>query len=295
MTVGGSPIPWIIGCGDVGKRIVGRCVAYGVRPAAVVRSEESAAACNSLGGEAVCHDLDEAGPAAGLNLDAARVIYLAPPPGEGVTDPRIRRFLDRHGDGIARLVLVSTTGVYGDQGGEWIDEDTPAQPTTDRGRRRLDAERTVIEWASRTGGGYAILRVPGIYAEDRLPLARLRRGMPVVREDQSGFTNRIHAEDLARICLAALDVDHAALVLNATDGHPTTMTDYFNRVADAVGLPRPPQVSLAEARNVFTPGMLSYALESRRIGNRRLLDTLNIALEYPDIDDTLARVRTANG
>lgn len=289
MTSTATPF-WIIGCGDVGRRILRRLAARGEHPAALVRSEASEAACAVYGGPVVRADLDDVLAADLVGDGRIAVVYLAPPPRSGCTDPRIRRFLARFGDRVARLVLVSTTGVYGDCEGEWIDEDTPAAPQTDRGRRRLDAERAVAEWSSATGGNYIILRVPGIYAEDRLPLERLRRGLPVVHESEAAFTNRIHAEDLARICLAALESNAANVVLNATDGHPTTMTEYFNRVADAVGLPRPPQISLDEAHSALSEGMLSYARESRRIDNRRLLEVLAIELEYPDLDSTLARL-----
>lgn len=289
-----SDSPWIIGCGDVGRRIVRRLVAAGVTPLAVVRGEPGAAAAREAGAHTRRADLDDPAALDSLDLERARVIYLVPPPRDGTRDSRLRAFLDRQGERIARLVLVSTTGVYGDCDGAWIDEETPPAPQTDRGRRRLDAERAVADWSARTRGGYIVLRVPGIYAGDRLPEARLREGLPVLCEAESGYTNRIHADDLARVCLAALDSSHDALVLNATDGHPTRMTTYFLRVADALGLPRPPEVSLEEARSVLSPAMLSYALESRRIGNRRLLETLGITLDYPDLDSTLASRRTTD-
>lgn len=281
---------WIVGCGDIGRRMLGRYRAAGVQCVAVTRSAASAEGATALGARALVFDLDdpESWPDAGP--DGAAVVYLAPPPRAGTIDPRIRAFLDRYGANISRLVLVSTTGVYGDCGGAWIDEDTPPAPATDRGRRRLDAENAARAWAARTGGGLVILRVPGIYAGDRLPVERLRKGLPVVRESESGYTNRIHADDLARICMAAVESREPLLVLNATDGHPTTMTAYFNRVADALGLPRPPEVGLDEAHDALSPGMLSYAVESRRIGNRRLIEALGIGLEYPDLDTTLSRL-----
>lgn len=279
---------WIVGCGDIGRRMLARYRAAGVQCVAVTRSAASAEAATALGARVFTLDLDHPERWPDTGPDGAAVVYLAPPPREGTRDPRIRAFLDRHGANIRRLVLVSTTGVYGDCGGAWIDEDTPPAPATDRGRRRLDAENAARAWAARTGGGLVILRVPGIYSGDRLPVDRLRKALPVVRESESAFTNRIHAEDLARICMAAVESREPLLVLNATDGHPTTMTAYFNRVADALGLPRPPEVGLDEAQEALSPGMLSYAVESRRIGNRRLLDTLGIELEYPDLDATLS-------
>ncbi|KAA3630710.1 MAG: SDR family NAD(P)-dependent oxidoreductase [Proteobacteria bacterium] len=284
-----SPV-WIVGCGDIGLRMLRRYARAGEHPVAIVRSDDGAIACEAAGGRAVRADLDDVATLDTIEVEPRRVVYLAPPPREGTEDPRIRDFLARFGNRIDRIVLVSTTGVYGDCDGEWIDEDNPAAPQTERGRRRLDAERVVAAWAGRTGSGYVILRVPGIYAEDRLPLDRLRKRLPVVRESEAAFTNRIHAEDLARICMIALDSGQSGLVLNATDGRPTTMTEYFNRVADAVGLPRPPQITLDEARAMLSPGMLTYALESRKISNRRMLETLSITLEYPDLEFTLSRL-----
>jgi nucleoside-diphosphate-sugar epimerase len=281
---------WVVGCGDVGCRIVRRYAARGVAPHALAKSEASVDHCSRLGARAVRFDLDAPDDGPTLEVDDGRVIYLAPPPAEGTNDPRIRDFLARYGERIRRIVLISTTGVYGDCGGEWIDEDKRPEPNTDRGRRRLDAENAVADW-SRGGGGFIILRVGGIYAGDRLPVERLRRGLPVVRESESAFTNRIHAEDLADICVTALESAKTSLVLNATDGHPTTMTDYFNRVADAVGLERPAQITLAQARQALSPGMLSYVLESRRIDNRRLLDELGVVLRYPNLESTLSEVR----
>lgn len=280
----GAPV-FVVGCGDIGRRVVS--LGGTSTMVAVVRSDAAASACRALGVSVVQGDLDHEPVLPGL-ADAT-VLYLVPPPRQGITDPRIRGFLARHGDGIRRLVLVSTTGVYGDCGGRWIDEDAAPAPATDRARRRYDAEQAVGRWAA-GGGESIILRVPGIYAADRLPLARLRRGLPVLREAESPYTNRIHADDLARICRAAMTGRHAGLVLNATDGHPTTMTTYFNRVADAVGLPRPPQVGLDEARKVLGEGMLSYLGESRRIGNRRLREVLGVTLDYPDLKTTLAGV-----
>src|SRR5690606_31594610 len=171
---------WIVGCGDIGRRMLGRYRAAGVQCVAVTRSAASAEGATALGARALVFDLDdpESWPDAGP--DGAAVVYLAPPPRAGTIDPRIRAFLDRYGANISRLVLVSTTGVYGDCGGAWIDEDTPPAPATDRGRRRLDAENAARAWAARTGGGLVILRVPGIYAGDRLPVERLRKGLPVV-------------------------------------------------------------------------------------------------------------------
>ena len=128
-----------------------------------------------------------------------------------------------------------------------------------------------------------MLRVPGIYGPGKLPLARLRKGTPVLREEDSPYTNRIHADDLALICIAAMNSSHASNIYNVSDGHPSNMTDYFFRVADAAGLPRPPTVSRTEAQEVLSAGMLSFLKDSRRMSNAKMLDELAVTLRYPDL------------
>jgi nucleoside-diphosphate-sugar epimerase len=161
-------------------------------------------------------------------------------------------------------VYISTTGVYGDAGGAWVDEDCPPAPATSRARRRLDAEQTLARWAEPAGTQVIVLRVPGIYGPGRLPLERIRRGEPVLAPGECGYTNRIHAEDLVRVCVAAAQRGRPGAVYNVSDGAPGTMTEYLLAVADAAGLPRPPVVGLDQARRVMSPGMLSYLGESRR-------------------------------
>lgn len=161
---------------------------------------------------------------------------------------------------------------------------------TARARRRLDAEAAVQEWTTRFGGESVILRVPGIYAPDRLPLARLRKGEPVINQDEAPWTNRIHADDLAMICKCAMEMPSAKGIYNATDGTPSTMTDYFNQVADYAGLSHPPQISLQDAPTQLSDGMLSYMQESRRIKNDKLLNELQITLQYPSLQAGLRRV-----
>lgn len=278
----------IVGCGNIGRRIIGRLKPAELPLFALMRSADTVRFCRERGVLPLQVDLDNLIDMQIQDLpDGAAVIYLAPPPRQGTTDTRLEGFLRLAGHRVERLVLISTTGVYGDCGGSWIDESQAPAPATDRARRRLDAENQVRRWATNHDRGYVILRVPGIYAEDRLPLARLQRGEAMIENAASPFTNRIHAEDLARICISALSKTDSRLLLNASDGHPTTMTEYFNRVADAVGLDRPPVIDRDSAFKTLSPGMLSYLAESRRIDNRRLLRALDIELEYPSLDDTL--------
>ena len=157
---------------------------------------------------------------------------------------------------------------------------------TSSGQENRDGK--LRRWSEANGVPIVILRVPGIYARGRLPEERLRAGEPVLREEESPFSNRIHADDLARVCVAAAHRDHPHDLYNVSDGHPTTMTDYFYRVADALGLTRPPAVTLEEARRRLGEGMLSYLAESKRIDNRRMREELGVELMYPDLASGLA-------
>lgn len=279
----------IVGCGHVGRRVAVSLHARGQHVTGLVRSTTSAAQLRELGIDALCLDLDDDASPIPRSGKFGGVCYLAPPPSTGVQDTRMRGFLESldKTSPPRRIVYISTSAVYGDCRGDWITEEQPLQPATDRGRRRLDAERQLQAWAARHGVEWVILRVPGIYGPGKLPLERLRKGLPVLREAEAPYTNRIHADDLATICVAALDSDHHNTVYNVSDGHPSTMTDYFFRVADAAGLPRPPVVSREEAQQVLSAGMLSFLQDSRRMSNQKLLRDLRVTLRYPDLDTGL--------
>jgi nucleoside-diphosphate-sugar epimerase len=184
-----------------------------------------------------------------------------------------------------RFVYISTSGVYGDCGGARIDESRPVSPATPRAARRVDAERAVTEWGAAAGVETVILRVPGIYAADRLPVERLKRGTPVLRPEDDVYTNHVHAEDLAAICVRALEADAPAGIYNASDDSELKMGEWFDLVADRFGLPRPPRVSRAEAARTISPMLLSFMSESRRLVNRRLKDVLGVRLKYPTVFD----------
>ena len=278
----------VLGCGYTGRRIAAKIRAYGGKVTATVRTPESAGTLAAEGIAAICTDLDEP-PLPALPLAGAHVFYLAPPPGAGTTDPRMSRFLESCGNKQpARILYFSTSGVYGDCDGAWIDEKRPVAPAADRARRRLDAEEQLRAWHADGHGELVILRVAGIYGPGRLPLERLRRRLPLVAEREAPFTNRIHVDDLVDVAVTAMERAPDGAIYNACDGHPTTMNDYFNRVADLAGLARPPVVPLAEAPEALSAGMLSYMQESRRISNRRLLDELGITLTYPILSEGLA-------
>jgi hypothetical protein len=275
----------IAGCGDIGRRVARLAAAAQVPTAALVRSEAMAAQLQQQGLTVQLGDLDGIRPISGLASAGSTVLYLVPPPGGGQLDPRVRVFCGsiEPGEEPEKVVYLSTSGVYGDCGGAVVTEETPTNPQTSRAQRRLDAESILRAWTRHRGIALVILRVTGIYGPGRLPLQRLRQGHPVLREDQAPFTNRIHADDLAQVCWAAAQKGADGDIFNVSDGQPGTMTEYFNAVADAAGLPRPPQVSLEEARQVMTPTMLSYLEESRRMDNGRMLKKLGVQLQFADL------------
>lgn len=275
----------IVGCGDIGERVAALEKGDGSRVMGLARSEGSAERLRSGGIEPIRGDLDEPVTLTGLPTVGTVLYYFAPPPAMGVIDTRMKALLDTltARNLPARIVLISTTGVYGDCGSAWVTEERRPQPGTDRARRRLSTEQGLRRRAGEFKLPWVILRVPGIYGPGRLPLERLRRGEPVLREEEAPFTNRIHADDLARVCVAASRRGEAGSVYNVSDGEPSTMTDYFYQVADFFGLPRPPAISLEEARKRLSPGMVSYLSESRRIDNGRMVQKLGIQLVYPDL------------
>lgn len=280
----------IVGCGYVGRRVALAEMREGRSVAALVRSEASASELHDLGVQAYRADLDGLASAAAYPAAGVLLYYFAPPPPTGVTDPRLRNFLASLTPATLpkRIVLISTSGVYGDCRGDWVDEDRPPLPRADRARRRLDAENELRAWSSRHAVDTVILRVPGIYGPARLPRARIVAGEPVLRAAESPWSNRVHIDDLVSACLAAARSGRSGAAYNVADGTPTTMTDYFNRVADALGLPRPPQIGLAEAGPRLGEGMRSYLAESKRLDIRRLRNELGVVPQYPDLVRGLA-------
>jgi len=281
----------IVGCGYTGLRLATQLLAEGTRVYGLVSSEASGARLQGAGVTPVIADLDSAAQLTSRLPAAEQVVYLAPPPREGLQDLRIDRVLGALGAGPDALIYASTSGVYGNCGGAWVDEKRPPNPESERARRRLDAEARINAWARDHERRAVILRVAGIYGPDRLPLPRLRAGTPVICPDEAPYTNRIHVDDLATACRTALASGSGTY--NVADDQPTTATAYFYRVADRAGLPRPPCVGMAAAPEVLSPMMLSFLRESRRLDNRRLRKELGVRLQYPDLESGLASLLPA--
>jgi nucleoside-diphosphate-sugar epimerase len=218
------------------------------------------------------------------------VLHLAPPPSIGMDDPRTANLLaalERCSAQPSRVVYVSTSGVYGNCEGARVDESRPVAPQTDRARRRIDAEQQLRHWCQRRGAALVILRAPGIYALDRLPIERLRSGMPALLAREDVFTSHIHADDLARALVRALDDDAPAGIFNACDDSQLKMADWLDLVADHARLPRPRRVSREAAARCISASQLSFMGESRRLVNRKLKETLGVRLRFPTVHEGL--------
>jgi len=281
---------FIVGCGQVGREVARIELANHRHVSALARTPGRCDELDALGISPVFGDLDRPDSLGELTVSEAGVYYFAPPPRSGTTDGRMRHFLSAISSKPLpqRIVLISTSGVYGDCHGEWVTEDRPPSPDSDRGRRRWDAEQQALEYGSTTGVPVVVLRVPGIYGPGRLPVERLKSGEPVLGEGESPWSNRIHMHDLVLSCIAAMERGRAGGIYNISDGQPTTMTDFFNRTADALGLPRPVQISRAEAAGRLSAGMQSYLAESKRLDNRRMREELGVQPKYPDLQSGLA-------
>ncbi len=273
----------VVGCGDVARRALPALVARW-RVSALVRRADADLA--QRGVAQIVGDLDRPETLVPIGAGFDAVLHLAPPPESGPGDPRTAHLvaaLSAQGMLPERFVYISTSGVYGDCAGARIDETRAPNPGTARAQRRVDAERLLLDWGAAQGVNVAVLRVPGIYAADRLPLERLKKGTPVLACEDDVFTNHVHADDLAAICVAALERATPGAIYNASDDSELRMGDYFDLVADRFDLPRPPRIRRAEAERVIPPMLLSFMSESRRLVNARMKRELGVVLAYPTV------------
>jgi nucleoside-diphosphate-sugar epimerase len=237
-------------------------------------------------------DLDKPDSLWRLSGLAETVIHLAPPQNTGHRDCRTRnllRILAQGSDTVRRLIYVSTTGVYGDHAGARVSELTPVNPQSERAKRRVDAESSLRLWAPAHGVALTILRVPGIYAVDRLPVDRIKAGTPALVSAEDAYSNHIQSDDLARLVCAAVYHGKPQRVINACDGGETKMGDYFDEVADAFGLDRPPRLPGTELEKIVSPMLWSFMRESRRVTNKRLSE-LKTPLRYPSVAEFLKTI-----
>ena len=279
----------IIGCGDIARRALPWLVKH-FRVYAAVRSPARIAELRALGATPLIADLDRPASLKRLAGIGSLVLHFAPPQEKGARDRRTQALLATFGQAKIlpqRLVYISTSGVYGDCAGAWVAEERPLRAQTPRAQRRADAEKQLRRFGSRNRSVVSILRAPGIYAGDRLPLARLHAGLPLLRESEDVHTNHIHADDLAAIACRALARGRPGRAYNASDDSVLKMGAYFDLLADRCGLPRAPRLPRAEIERQLSPAMLSFMGESRRLSNRRIKCELGVRLRFPDVASTL--------
>ena len=281
----------IVGCGDVGLRVA-RGVAGRARLLALTSSPERMDLLRQNGITPLLGNLDAPHTLGRLAGIATRVVHLAPPPPEGVIDPRTRALNAalRLRSTPASFVYGSTSGVYGDCKGEIATENRAVNSHTARATRRIDAECRMRHFGRATGARSMILRIPGIYAADRTggtPHARLLKGTPVLQAADDVYTNHIHADDLARACISALWRGKPQRVYNINDDTRLKMGDYFDLAADLYGLPRPPRVPRNTAQDQLPLMLLSFMSESRLLDNTRMKRELKLALRYPTVETGL--------
>jgi nucleoside-diphosphate-sugar epimerase len=296
-----APRLLIIGCGDVGLRVLGalRTQRRYLKIFALTSNPARRAELRQAGAEPLIGNLDDPVTLQRLAALPTHVLHLAPPPVHGSHDPRTRHLLQAlaRGGTVQRFVYASTTGVYGDAQGARFDETRATAPSTDRARRRVDAEQ-VLRWYGRAFGpsgpsglSVSVLRVPGIYAFDRVggdPRERLQRGAPLLAPQDDVHTNHIHADDLARACIAALWRGAPQRVYHVNDHSTLTMGEHFDAVADAFALPRAPRLTLAQMAAQVSPMQMSFMSESRLLINTRMQRELRLRLRYPSVHNAIA-------
>ncbi len=284
----------IVGCGDIGVRLA-RLARPNVRLIALTSNKDRIQELRNLGITPITGDLDDPQTLSRLSGLGTRIAHLAPPPSVGEQDTRtqnllkalLRRSPARH------LVYASTTGVYGNCSGEWVNETRPLNPTTQRAKRRVHAEGLMSFLGNARSSAIQVttLRVPGIYALDRengTPEARLKKGTPVLEPSADVYTNHIQADDLARACWTAVWRGPTQRAINTSDDTQMRMGEYMDWAADHFHLERAPRMGLEEALRTLPPMQLSFMQESRRLLNHRLKKELKLSLKYPTIKEGLS-------
>ena len=287
----------IVGFGDVGERLANmlrpQIASKHQRAFALIRQVERAHMARSIGVIPIIGDLSDRHALSQIAGISDTVFHFAPPPSRGFCDVHTQNLLSALGMGRLpkRLIYISTTGVYGDCGGAEIDETRRLNPSTDRAKRRVDAESRLFQWGKSNGVAVSVLRAPGIYAGDRLPIGRLQSGTPALIEEDDVYTNHIHADDLARAAWVAATRGAPNRIYNVVDDTDLKMGDYFDLGADHFKLPRAPRFNRATAGAKISAATLSFMGESRRIGNQRLKKELGFRLTHPTVGAFLAGLK----
>ena len=290
----------LIGCGDIALRSAPLLRTH-YRLIGLCRHSKNAPHLRQHGIIPILGDLDSPKTLNKLAGIAHAVLHLAPPTNHGKRDIRTTNLLASLTKRPAtkkiilpqRFIYISTSGVYGNCNGALTDETSPIKPRIDRSIRRADAEKQIRNWGLRNYISVSILRVPGIYAAERLPLKRIHEGAPVLLPEDDCYTNSIHADDLVHIIFAALRYAKPGRVYNACDDSNLMMGEYFDLIADSFDMPRPPRVARVNAYKHISSSMLSFMEESRRLMNIRIKKELYINLRYPTVTKGISLINAA--
>lgn len=279
-----NPQPIIIGCGFLGRHLADQLQSHEQSPICIVQSQASQQKLAHDQHHSIIHDLDQPTDEVNFNSAGSQIYYFAPPSTVDLSDHRIDNFLAQCETNIpSKIVYISTSGVYGDCQGRWVTEDQPLAPISSRAKRRVYAENALIEYCTHFHCDYIILRVGGIYGPRRLPIDRLKN-LTVICPEEAPHSNRIHVSDLASVCFAAMKANLRNEIINVSDGHSTSMSDYYYKIADFAGLPRPECVPMSQAHEKLSAGMLSFINESRRLSIEKMQQLLEVELQFPTLD-----------
>jgi nucleoside-diphosphate-sugar epimerase len=273
----------IVGCGYLGARIGTALVRRGEQVFGTVRSTNRATEIACLGIEPVIADV--LGPETLKSLPAAeRVLCCVGFDRTGGADMRtvyvegLRNLLERLPASVWRLVYASSTSVYGQSAGEWVDEDAPAEPIQESGRVCREAEQVASHWAREAGASQVVLRFSGLYGPNRvIRRALLERGEPIPG-DPAGYLNLVHIDDAAHAAVAALDAARPDPLYLVSDDRPLERREYYALAARLLDAPPPRYEPLAVGR----AGVVQ-ATANRRIANRHMRTGLGVNLLYSDI------------
>ncbi|MEO0424259.1 MAG: SDR family oxidoreductase, partial [Pseudomonadota bacterium] len=276
------------GCGYTAQRLARRLLAQGARVSGTARSPEGVQRLQGLGIEGCRFDGDAPVPAKAL--DGVTDILCSIPPGEGGEDGVIAA----HGATLADLPtlrwcsLLSTTGVYGDVDGAWIDEYAPLRPGSERARRRVACEDRWLTWARAHGKAVQVFRLPGIYGPHRSPFARLRAGTARRIIKAHHVFNRIHVDDIASALQLAMEHPDAGPIFHLADEEPAPSDEVLTYAASLLGLPPPPATSI-DADDV-SPTAREFYAECKRLKTTRAKQALGFSPQFPSFREGLAAV-----
>ncbi len=283
-------LDFIVGCGYTGLQLAERRIMHGYNVHALSRTLDHCQLLQDKKIRVTRGDLDHDKPLVFPDINIENLFYLVPPNPAVAGDRRVAKLLTalNHVSPPNRIVYISTTGVYGDAKGAWVDEKSEINPLSRNAKNRVVAELAFKEWCQFNAVNLTILRVAGIYGSERLPVKRIKQGLKVVKKSESAVSNRIHVFDLVSICERVTATDEVFDIVNVADGNPSTMTDYFVKVAKMYDLPQPEEITMNQAMQEFSSEMISYLKESKKVSNKKLREKLGYCLRYPNLESGLS-------